>query len=102
MQAKPGTVGQCGCGRSPTGRCCGWHALTEEMYRQSLMKYIQEQKLLTDPVPVLDGEETWAQQTIDESDQIEAEKQDELDRYRQEAMDLWFDGGGGCTGGQQT
>ena len=33
MQAKPGTVGQCGCGRSPTGRCCGWHALTEDQYR---------------------------------------------------------------------
>jgi hypothetical protein len=32
MQAKPGTVGQCGCGRSPTGKCCGWHALTEDEY----------------------------------------------------------------------
>ena len=20
----------CSCGRSPTGRCCGWHKLTEE------------------------------------------------------------------------
>ena len=25
-QMKKGT---CGCGRSPTGDCCGWHALTE-------------------------------------------------------------------------
>ena len=32
MQAKPGTAGQCGCGRSPTGKCCGWHALTEDEY----------------------------------------------------------------------
>ena len=32
MQAKPGTAGQCGCGRSPTGKCCGWHALTEYQY----------------------------------------------------------------------
>jgi len=23
----------CGCGRSPTGKCCGWHALTEEAYQ---------------------------------------------------------------------
>ena len=23
---------KCGCGRSPTGRCCGWHNLTEEAY----------------------------------------------------------------------
>ena len=31
MQPKPNTViGACGCGRSPTGRCCGWHALTED------------------------------------------------------------------------
>ncbi len=22
--------GTCGCGRSPTGNCCGWHALTED------------------------------------------------------------------------
>ena len=22
--------GRCGCGRSPTGKCCGWHGLTEE------------------------------------------------------------------------
>lgn len=30
-QMKKGT---CGCGRSPTGNCCGWHALTEEQYQQ--------------------------------------------------------------------
>jgi hypothetical protein len=29
----------CGCGRSPTGRCCGWHALTEEAYRVKLDEY---------------------------------------------------------------
>ena len=26
--------GTCGCGRSPTGNCCGWHALTEEQFAQ--------------------------------------------------------------------
>ena len=26
--------GTCGCGRSPTGNCCGWHGLTEEAYEQ--------------------------------------------------------------------
>ena len=30
-QMKKGT---CGCGRSPTGNCCGWHALTEEEFKQ--------------------------------------------------------------------
>lgn len=29
----------CGCGRSPTGKCCGWHALTEEAYRVKLDEY---------------------------------------------------------------
>lgn len=29
----------CGCGRSPTGKCCGWHALTEEAYRVKLNEY---------------------------------------------------------------
>jgi hypothetical protein len=28
-QMKKGT---CGCGRSPTGNCCGWHSLTEDQY----------------------------------------------------------------------
>lgn len=26
--------GTCGCGRSPTGDCCGWHGLTEEEFQQ--------------------------------------------------------------------
>lgn len=26
-------VGTCGCGRSPTGDCIGWHGLTEEQYQ---------------------------------------------------------------------
>ena len=39
MQSKPGTIGQCGCGRIPTGKCCGWHALTEEEYKVKKDKY---------------------------------------------------------------
>ena len=34
-------VALCGCGRSPTGDCIGWHALTNEQYQVKL----QEQKL---------------------------------------------------------
>lgn len=30
-QMKKGT---CGCGRSPTGNCCGWHALSEQEFLQ--------------------------------------------------------------------
>jgi len=25
---------KCGCGRSPTGNCIGWHALSEEEYQK--------------------------------------------------------------------
>ena len=29
----------CGCGRSPTGECIGWHGLTEEEYQKKLKEY---------------------------------------------------------------
>lgn len=32
-QFKDGGV-PCGCGRSPTGKCIGWHGLTEEAYEK--------------------------------------------------------------------
>ena len=31
--------GTCGCGRSPTGNCVGWHRLAEEGYKEMLEKY---------------------------------------------------------------
>ena len=34
-----GKIGSCGCGRSPTGDCCGWHALSEDQYREKLAQY---------------------------------------------------------------
>ena len=42
MMPKPEVAGQCGCGRSPTGKCCGWHALTEEAYLEQLNAYLRE------------------------------------------------------------
>jgi len=57
MQAKPGTAGLCGCGRSPTGKCCGWHALTEEVYKAKKDEYdlavyrAQVQKKRTGDIP---------------------------------------------------
>jgi hypothetical protein len=32
-------IGSCGCGRSPTGKCIGWHGLTEEAYAQRKEDY---------------------------------------------------------------
>ena len=31
--------GKCGCGRSPTGYCIGWHGLTEKDYHVKLQEY---------------------------------------------------------------
>jgi hypothetical protein len=39
-QMKQGT---CGCGRSPTGDCCGWHSLTEEAFQAKLEEYNRKQ-----------------------------------------------------------
>lgn len=36
-------IGKCGCGRSPTGKCIGWHGLTEEQYKDALEKYMTNQ-----------------------------------------------------------
>lgn len=30
VKANPEGIGQCGCGRSPNGKCIGWHGLTEQ------------------------------------------------------------------------
>jgi hypothetical protein len=36
-------VGNCGCGRSPTGKCIGWHGLTEEMYQHRKFIWMEEE-----------------------------------------------------------
>jgi hypothetical protein len=36
-------IGQCGCGRSPTGKCIGWHGLTEEAFKEKLQNYLAEE-----------------------------------------------------------
>ena len=37
----------CGCGRSPTGQCIGWHALNEEEYRKVYKEYLEfDQKVV--------------------------------------------------------
>lgn len=41
----------CGCGRSPTGKCIGWHNLTNEEYSVKLAEYNKQQ--LTESAPQL-------------------------------------------------
>ena len=34
----------CGCGRSPTGKCIGWHSLPEEEFQAKLKKFEEKKK----------------------------------------------------------
>ena len=34
----------CGCGRSPTGKCIGWHKLSEEEYLEAKKNYQEKEK----------------------------------------------------------
>jgi hypothetical protein len=36
-------VRKCGCGRSPTGKCIGWHALSAEEYQEKKGVYEAQQ-----------------------------------------------------------
>ena len=71
MMANPGEVGLCGCGRSPTGKCIGWHALSEDLYQHQKMLWLEE----------------------------EERKDNELAEYQQQAQGLWF-ADGSCTSGK--
>ena len=37
-------MGECGCGRSPNGKCIGWHGLSEEEYQEKLKEYEENSK----------------------------------------------------------
>jgi len=43
VQENPDDFGRCGCGRSPNGKCIGWHGLTEQQYQDALVKYEVDQ-----------------------------------------------------------
>ena len=45
-------MADCNCGRSPTGKCVGWHGLSEQQYqeRKSTYEDKQRQKAATDQV----------------------------------------------------
>ncbi len=64
VRANPeGKIGTCGCGRSPTGDCIGWHGLSEEMYQHQKMLWLEEQ----------------------------LKKDQELEEYKKQAQELWND-----------
>ena len=37
-------VGRCGCGRSPTGKCIGWHGLSEAEFQKRLLEHQEKNK----------------------------------------------------------
>ena len=39
-QMKKGT---CGCGRSPTGNCIGWHGLSEQAFQRAQSAWLEEE-----------------------------------------------------------
>lgn len=41
----PEEIGTCGCGRSPTGKCIGWHGLNVEQLKEARRIWDEEQKL---------------------------------------------------------
>ena len=53
----------CGCGRSPTGKCIGWHGLSEELYQHKKLLWLEE----------------------------EMKKDQELEEYKKQAQELWND-----------
>jgi len=44
VKENPEEFGKCGCGRSPDGKCCGWHGLTEDQYQLALEKYLTNEQ----------------------------------------------------------
>jgi hypothetical protein len=44
VQEDESKVGQCGCGRSPTGKCIGWHGLTEADFQSRLASYLEDEQ----------------------------------------------------------
>jgi hypothetical protein len=45
----PEEIGTCGCGRSPTGKCIGWHGLNAEQLQEARRVWDEEQKLKSSP-----------------------------------------------------
>jgi hypothetical protein len=44
VQEDESKVGQCGCGRSPTGKCIGWHGLSEAEFQKRLVEHQEKNK----------------------------------------------------------
>ncbi len=41
---KENKMADCGCGRSPTGKCIGWHGLSEAEFQKKLLEHQEKNK----------------------------------------------------------
>jgi hypothetical protein len=63
VKEDPAEFGKCGCGRSPTGKCMGWHGLSEQGYAHAKMLWLEE----------------------------ELKRDHELEEYQRQAQAIWID-----------
>jgi len=44
VRENPEEFGKCGCGRSPTGKCIGWHGLSESEFQSKLANFMADEQ----------------------------------------------------------
>lgn len=57
VRANPEGIGNCGCGRSPTGKCVGWHGLTEDDWQAQKIQLIHNLKSNYSPKTFVVGDD---------------------------------------------
>jgi hypothetical protein len=43
VKEDPKEFGKCGCGRSPTGKCIGWHGLSDIDFQREQRNWLEEE-----------------------------------------------------------
>ena len=49
-------MADCSCGRSPTGKCVGWHGLSEQQYQERKSNYDEKQNRKVDAEQLINVE----------------------------------------------
>lgn len=49
-------MADCSCGRSPTGKCVGWHGLSEQQYQERKSNYDEKQNRKVDAEQIISVE----------------------------------------------
>ena len=61
-------MADCNCGRSPTGKCVGWHGLSEQQYQERKSNYDEKQNREVDAEQIISVEAglLWPPAQLDE------------------------------------